>query len=512
MKALLGRSNWRALLIAIFIGSLYATTSVAANTKKTALRVGWAPNAPYQYAEKMAHVEYIAGVDIALARRIAELDNQQINLEEDNWGSNLEKVRSGEIDMTLGAFFSEERAEYAWFSEPYRTEHQVLFFDPKNPPDFSIGSSMEFVEQVRLKSFRLGIVRGIFYGSEVTQALNSPRFSAQITQASSEADVLELLLNGNIDGFISDRLTGQKAINQLGIADRVREHPLVLYESDVHAMFSRTSSSIEQVNAFNKSLAELRDSGEYASILRGYTAPILLSIAISGDWFLTLDIIGTIAFAVSGLLIARKESYSLVGAFILAALPAVGGGILRDLLIGRNPLGVLETPLYLTLVMATVMTGYLVNSFLKFLSSHFDLSFDKYTRTLGKRRYLLPRNIFEVFDAIGLASFTVIGVVVASNYRAEPLWMWGPLLAAITAAGGGVLRDVLRADANNPTLKTSFYAEIAVFWGLVLSLFLHFNALDVGSEVIRAAVIITVVGAFTMRFMVVITGTRSPQF
>ena len=50
------------------------------------------------------------------------------------------------------------------------------------------------------------------------------------------------------------------------------------------------------------------------------------------------------------------------------------------------------------------------------------------------------------------------------------------------------------------------------FFGLVLSLFLHFNALDVGSEVIRAAVIITVVGAFTMRFVVVIAGTRSPQF
>ena len=99
------------------------------------------------------------------------------------------------------------------------------------------------------------------------------------------------------------------------------------------------------------------------------------------------------------------------------------------------------------------------------MRGRFLIAFDVSLWTVNISRYVLPRQVFEVFDAIGLPSFTVTGVVIASRFHAEPLLIWGPLLAATTAAGGGILRDVLRADADNPALKTSFYAEISVCWG-----------------------------------------------
>jgi uncharacterized membrane protein YeiH len=79
------------------------------------------------------------------------------------------------------------------------------------------------------------------------------------------------------------------------------------------------------------------------------------------------------------------------------------------------------------------------------------------------RAAALPlKNAVELTDAIGLAAFTVIAVVIAVRFFAEPLWLWGPPCAALSAAGGGTLRDMLRAVTKNPALHTPFYAEICI--------------------------------------------------
>jgi polar amino acid transport system substrate-binding protein len=322
----------------------------------------------------------------------------------------------------------------------------------------------------------------------------------------------ELFLNDQIDGFIADRLVGSRTIAELATTRQIHEYPLVVYQANVHAMFSRENFGPIDVEEFNHALESLISSGQHQTTLRHFAAPILLTNAISGNWFFVLDIIGTIAFAISGVLIARKEHYSLFGAFVLASLPAVGGGVIRDLLINREPIGILATPLYMYLIIGTVLTGYALNWILKFVRGRYLFIFDISVWIVSMSRYVLPRNVFEVFDAIGLAAFTVTGVAIASRYGADPLLIWGPLLAALTAAGGGILRDVFRADANNPALKTSFYAEIALCWGMLLSLFIYFRAMDVSTDAMRTAVVVTVVGAFATRMMIVALKLRSPQF
>lgn len=128
------------------------------------------------------------------------------------------------------------------------------------------------------------------------------------------------------------------------------------------------------------------------------------------------------------------------------------------------------------------------------------------------RRYVPPRNVYEVFDAMALAAFTVTGVVIAIRFAAEPLWIWGPLLAILAAAGGSILRDVIRSDADNPGLKTSLYAEIALVWGLILSLVAKSSDVVTGPGRFQVAVVIIVAGAFLSRMAVVILRVRSPRF
>ena len=142
--------------------------------------------------------------------------------------------------------------------------------------------------------------------------------------------------------------------------------------------------------------------------------------------------------------------------------------------------------------------------------------------TAGARRTATIRFLQKItvnravafFDALGLAAFTVIGVVVAVEARSDPLWLWGPLLAALTGAGGGVIRDAIRADANNPFLKGTFYGEVALIWGLALSLFLtwYANLLDYKPGEITLAVVITVMGALLTRMAVFHFRVRSPMY
>lgn len=104
---------------------------------------------------------------------------------------------------------------------------------------------------------------------------------------------------------------------------------------------------------------------------------------------------------------------------MLAALPACGGGILRDLVLGRAPVGFARTPLYLALILATVGLGYLVFLLIDCLPEP----------TKHSRRARLARHTalaIEVFDALGLASFIVTGVVVAVEMEKSPLYLWGP--------------------------------------------------------------------------------------
>jgi polar amino acid transport system substrate-binding protein len=476
------------------------------------LRISADQRAPYYYTEHRAGTEYLTGVDVELARLLANEIGFRIDFHEGDWATNLVSVKSGESDVVLGAFYYEDRASYALFSEPYRVERQVLFLDSTAQPDFNPATLDDFLEQLTDHSFRLGIVDRYYYGSEVTATLNSPEFSQLVTKVPGEAMLTELFLNDQIDGFIADRLVGSRTIAELATTRQIHEYPLVVYQANVHAMFSRENFGPIDVEEFNHALESLISSGQHQTTLRHFAAPILLTNAISGNWFFVLDIIGTIAFAISGVLIARKEHYSLFGAFVLASLPAVGGGVIRDLLINREPIGILATPLYMYLIIGTVLTGYALNWILKFVRGRYLFIFDISVWIVSMSRYVLPRNVFEVFDAIGLAAFTVTGVAIASRYGADPLLIWGPLLAALTAAGGGILRDVFRADANNPALKTSFYAEIALCWGMLLSLFIYFRAMDVSTDAMRTAVVVTVVGAFATRMMIVALKLRSPQF
>ncbi|MBR6432837.1 trimeric intracellular cation channel family protein [Bacteroides sp. KG68] len=129
-----------------------------------------------------------------------------------------------------------------------------------------------------------------------------------------------------------------------------------------------------------------------------------------------LDFIGTFAFAISGIRLASAKRFDWFGAYVVGFVTAIGGGTIRDLLLDVTP-GWMTDPIYL------ICTG---------LALLWVILFGKYLIHLN--------NTFFIFDSIGLALFTVVGVgkSLAGGY---PFWV-AVIMGSITGAAGGVIRDV----------------------------------------------------------------------
>lgn len=129
-----------------------------------------------------------------------------------------------------------------------------------------------------------------------------------------------------------------------------------------------------------------------------------------------LDFIGTFAFAISGIRLASAKRFDWFGAYVVGFVTAIGGGTIRDLLLDVTP-GWMTDPIYL------ICTG---------LALLWVILFSKYLIHLN--------NTFFIFDSIGLALFTVVGVG-KSISLGYPFWV-AIIMGSITGAAGGVIRDV----------------------------------------------------------------------
>ncbi|MDD5071342.1 MAG: trimeric intracellular cation channel family protein [Patescibacteria group bacterium] len=170
-----------------------------------------------------------------------------------------------------------------------------------------------------------------------------------------------------------------------------------------------------------------------------------------------LDLLGTLAFAIGGAYKAKSRKLNIFGVIFLGAITAVGGGTVRDLIIGRTPLFYLKDPYYLALCLIAGLATYLLPAFFK-------------------RRYA----IFRFIDSIGLATFIIIGTSISYGHLFSPLNLPSIIsalscifLGMLTGVGGGILRDATMGDTPFALKEGSNYVASA-FWGAALFYLLMF--------------------------------------
>jgi uncharacterized membrane protein YeiH len=162
---------------------------------------------------------------------------------------------------------------------------------------------------------------------------------------------------------------------------------------------------------------------------------------LSFDW---LYLIGTVSFSISGYLIGAHKKYDLLGITILALLTAIGGGLLRDALIGRMP-GIFYDAAPVMSCFITLAIAWLIK--------------------LHRHSQLFLRRAFIIADSIGLVAFSIAGAQVGLGLE---LNLFGvAFLGFITAVGGGLVRDMMVNEVPF-ILHRDFYGTVSILVAIML--------------------------------------------
>jgi len=484
---------------------LFAASNPVFASRDGHIKGGWYPWKPYQYLDKSSDLRQLTGLDVQLFREVFEEEmGLSLDLPQLNWDYHQQSIKEGTVDVAAGAFKTAERNTYAYFSRPYRKEDIVVIAPRKNSSAKKMMDPIVFARDFNQSSFRAGVVAGYSYGEVVDAMIKEQKNFGRFVATDSDLKNLKNLIAGKVDLVLIDRLVGGALISDNNLSAELVIGRDPVYTGDIRAMFSRKTTDKHFVEKFDLAMREIKDDGRFNSIVRGYLFPVVLGMTVGEPWFLVLENLGTAAFAFSGILLANQDRFSLFGAFVLASLPAVGGGILRDLIVSRDRLGFMQSSHNILIVIALVLVSYLVMN----LPGH--ARFGWVTRFFQRNGPLFV----QLLDAVGLAAFTVVGVIVAVSERCEPLLLWGPLFSALTGAGGAILRDIIRADATHPTLRNVLYAEISLVWGFLLSLFIVVYAgLNTSDPYpLGIAVFATAMGCFLTRLVVIVKNVPAPSF
>lgn len=184
-------------------------------------------------------------------------------------------------------------------------------------------------------------------------------------------------------------------------------------------------------------------------------------------FFYGLDVIGTISFALSGAMVAVKKNMDLLGVLVLGNLTAVGGGVLRDVLLGSVPPKAFVDSRFVVLAsLASLLLFVLAKRF--------------------KEQYIARENLVDavnnLFDAMGLGAFSVTGVQVAQEAGHGENMFFCVFLGVMTGVGGGLMRDIV-VDQIPAVLTKHIYAVASMMGAISYYLLLELGCARAPSSV-----------------------------
>ena len=171
---------------------------------------------------------------------------------------------------------------------------------------------------------------------------------------------------------------------------------------------------------------------------------------------LALELIGTMAFAVSGAMTGLKKNMDIFGVCILGLTTAVGGGVIRDLILGNTPPATFQDPIYAAVAFLTSLVLFL----------------PRVRRLLMWDQALFDRILFFM-DTAGLGIFTVVGIRTAYAHVPQATVFLLVFVGVITGVGGGLLRDMMAGDTPYIFVK-HIYASASLVGALLCGLLWHY--------------------------------------
>lgn len=194
------------------------------------------------------------------------------------------------------------------------------------------------------------------------------------------------------------------------------------------------------------------------------------------DIFFLMEMIGTIAFACSGAMVAIEKRLDLLGIIVLGETTAVGGGMIRDIIIGIHPPALFIDPIYVIASFVAVMVLFVAVKY--------------FYRSADILESPMYEAVLNLLDAIGLGAFTVVGIDTAVGAGFGEYKFLMIFLGVITGVGGGILRDMM-AGQTPAVLRKHVYACASIAGAVCYVVLMDYAGENIAMVV--SAVLVTVI-------------------
>ena len=254
----------RACLV-IFLFALTAT-SVQARCKFADLSWAWIAWEPFLFKNQQ---DQFQGIDYEIVSNVLQRTGCSFSLtnKEIPWRRQLAWLATGKIDLMTGASRTATREQFALFSEPYRVEFVTIFVRVEDKEKFAI---KQLAGLLKLDIKGLGYDKGSYYGEEFQRLQSQPEFMPLLHSGNEDSN-FNRLIHHRLDAVIADEIAGELIIEQLNQQNTiVALKDFRIATGNIHAMFSKKTTSPEALEQFNQELKKFKETAEYQTILERF--------------------------------------------------------------------------------------------------------------------------------------------------------------------------------------------------------------------------------------------------
>ncbi len=182
------------------------------------------------------------------------------------WKRHLKLIETGQIDLATAVSWNKERAEYAYYTLPYRSEYLALYVRKGEPGKYPI---TKFEDLLKL-NFEIGTLLGVSYGNKTDTVLKKLGERNQIVPVFSLNH--KKLVAKRIDGYLSNLPDEPILLKEMGLTDKIEQHPMpAINTGDIHIILSKKNNSPEVFEALNDALIRIKTNGTYSKIVKKYS-------------------------------------------------------------------------------------------------------------------------------------------------------------------------------------------------------------------------------------------------
>lgn len=253
----------KVLFKALFLSAIIIL-SFKSYSEDHALSSGWELWYPYQYHNEQ---QKLTGLDFDVFNAIILEAKLSVKFTELPWKRHLHYLKTGEMDLAMGASLTSERLEYADFSLPYRKETVKLYVKKGSKEKIKLNHLKDLINS----PYMIGVEGGYYYGENYQELIKQPKFQAQINEVIDIEENIELLLKGHIDGFLVDPVTMKAFIKKYKMDGEFEEHTVEIYSDDIYIMVSKHVNNKNVLPQINHAIKTLKENGKINEIINNWS-------------------------------------------------------------------------------------------------------------------------------------------------------------------------------------------------------------------------------------------------